>query len=433
MVQNVALVFIYSFELLIEYIFFSKISKQKENIGLRLLLSLAVFEFAVVLNALFSNSILINAVYFFAANLIASFLCFSLPLLQRLFYVVLLYIFSVLPEFGTIFFISCIFKVEANAYNSDPALLIMMGCISKTVYFIISLILLRFVERDKTDYHFPLTLYLYPFSTVFSIILLWILTIKYVFPYNVRIAFVVASLALLGGTVVLFVTYQQSLRKEKEYIEVKSELLRTKTEKAYYDILELQNQQLMIYAHDAKNHLTAIKDLNTDPEIDSYISKMVSNLSDYSNVCHSGNMMLDVIMNRYKTESKIKNISFSFDVKTSNLSFVDNFDLVTILNNLLDNAFEAAASSEKKVVSIETDRRNSYDVVIITNSCDTEPVTKENRLLTTKSDSKSHGFGLKSVSGALKKYSGDINWEYFESRHEFVATVAMKKPIPRNN
>ncbi len=428
MVQNIFLMLIYFFEMLIEYIFFSKIAEQKKNIAVRLLLSLVLFEFAIVLNSIFSNSILINALYFFFANLAASFLCFSLPTLQRLFYVVLLYIFSVLPEFGTIFVISGIFNVEADAYNSDPSLMIIMGCISKMIYFIICLILLQFIEKEKQHFKFPLTFYIYPFVTISSIVIMWVLALKYSFSNEIRILLASLSVLQLGSTIVLFLSYQQNLRKENEYFEVKSELSRIKTEKTYYDVLDHQNQQLMIYAHDAKNHLTAIKDLNTDPEIDRYISKMVSSLSDYSNVCHSGNMMLDVIMNRYKTESKIKNIAFSFDVKLSNLSYIDNFDLVTILDNLLDNAFESATKSEEKVVSIETDRRNNYDVVIITNSCNYEPRIKENRLLTTKKDSKAHGLGLKSVSAALKKYDGDINWEYLGDKKEFITTVVIKQP-----
>lgn len=48
-------------------------------------------------------------------------------------------------------------------------------------------------------------------------------------------------------------------------MQVRSELSRIQSEKNYYQILEQQNQQLMIYAHDAKNHLAAIRSLNRDP------------------------------------------------------------------------------------------------------------------------------------------------------------------------
>lgn len=428
MVQNICFMFIYISEMLIEYMFFSRIAKQKDHLPLRLLIGTVLFAFAAVLNSVFSNSITINAIYFFLINLVFSLLCFSMPIMQRLFYVVLLYCFSLLPEFGTIFIISSVFKVETNAYNSDPILLIIIACVSKMIYLIICLILLRFIESKNQHLKFPIALYAYPFVTVSSIVVIWVLTLEYSFSNATKILLAAVSIFQLGSTIILFITYQQNLKKENEFFLLRSEYDRLRAEKTYYDILEHQNQQLMIYAHDAKNHLTAIRGLNTNPEIEKYISKMVDSLSDYSNVCHSGNMMLDVILNRYKTESKIKNIRFSFDVKLSNLSYIDNFDLVTILNNLLDNAFESAEKSEQKTVSIETDRRNHYEVIIITNSCNSEPIVKEHRLLTTKKDSAAHGLGLKSVSTALKKYDGDINWEYFEDKHEFISTVMVRRP-----
>lgn len=428
MIQHISFMFIYLFEMMIEYIFFSRISKVKPHLPIRIFIGTILFVFAVVINYIFENSIAINAVYFFTANLVFSFLCFSLPFKQRIFYVIVLYVFSLLPEFGTIFIISSIFRVDVNAYNSDPILLIIIGCISKTLYFIICLILLRFIEKEKNHSKFPTTLYIYPFVTVCSIVMLWVLALKYEFTYGIRTLLASVSIILLGATIVLFLSYQQNIKKENEYILLKSEYNRLQTEKTYYDILEHQNQQLMIYAHDAKNHLNTIKDLNTNPVIDKYIKQMYDNLIDYSSVSHSGNMTLDVILNRYKTESKLNDIEFTFDVRLCNLSFVEDFDLVTILDNLLDNAIEAAKKSNAKVVSIETDRRNNYEVVIVTNSCDQKPVTSDNRLITTKKDKAIHGLGLRSVAKTLKRYDGDIAWEYLETEREFITTVMMRNP-----
>ena len=81
--------------------------------------------------------------------------------------------------------------------------------------------------------------------------------------------------------------------------------------------------------------------------------------------------MLDVIISKYATECEIKNISFSFDVCVTNLKYVKSNDLVTILSNALDNAIEAAEKSSSKTINIATDHINTYDVVTITNSCDT--------------------------------------------------------------
>ena len=427
MIYTIFYMFVYLFELIIEYNFFSRVSQLKNKyLPLRILAGILLFENAVILNNVFSNSIVINAVYYFMVSLIFSFLCFSLPNKQRIFYVILLYGFSFLPEFGTVFIISAIFKVDVNAYNSDTILLIIMGCISKLIYFVICQILLQFIEKNKQHSKFPLTLYIYPFVTISLIVILWLLTLRYDFTYEIRVLLAAISIFLLGATMVLFLSYQKNLKKENEYVLLRAENNRLQTEKTYYDILEHQNQQLMIYAHDAKNHLNTIKDLNENPIIDKYIKQMYDNLIDYSSVCHSGNITLDVILNRYKTESKLKGIDFSFDVRLSNLKFVDDFDLVTILDNLLDNAMEAAEKSNNKTVSFETDRRNNYEVVIIFNSCDQKPSISKNRLVTTKKDKLLHGLGLKSVFNTLKKYDGDIYWEYIEDTKQFIATIMLR-------
>ena len=65
------------------------------------------------------------------------------------------------------------------------------------------------------------------------------------------------------STVLLGFTYQHQIEKDNEYMRVNHMLSQLQIEKNYYDILAQQNQQLMIYAHDAKNHLAAIRALNT--------------------------------------------------------------------------------------------------------------------------------------------------------------------------
>lgn len=181
----------------------------------------------------------------------------------------------------------------------------------------------------------------------------------------------------------------------------------------------------MIYAHDAKNHLTTIKNLNNNPKIDTYIDKMTENLKMYSQICNSGNMILDVIISRYLIECEMKEIKFTFDVRLNNLSFVDDFDLVSIMDNLMDNALEAAEKSAKKFITLETDHRNSYNVIIITNSCDTPPKSNNGKLITTKPDKKIHGIGLNSVSSTLKKYNGDFSWDYDDTKKEFITTIML--------
>ena len=59
--------------------------------------------------------------------------------------------------------------------------------------------------------------------------------------------------------------------------------------------------------------------------------------------------MLDLIISKYLRLCESKNIAFSVDVKTANLHYIADTDLSALLNNLLDNAVEAAEKSGERI------------------------------------------------------------------------------------
>ncbi len=91
----------------------------------------------------------------------------------------------------------------------------------------------------------------------------------------------------------------------------------------------------------------------------------------------------------------------------------------------MDNAITAAEQSLKKTVSLATAIRDTYNVIVISNSCDTPPKVSGNQLISTKEDQTVHGFGLKSVARTLKKYSGDFEWTYDLPSRTFTVTVML--------
>ncbi len=426
MLNTVSSFIIYFIEMLISYIFFSGIADKKISYIKCVSIGTLLFETGALANLSFNNTIWINTLSFFLINLAFALICFNIKKQNAVFHSILLVIFSTATEFATIFIVAILFGSEITDYNTNYILLFIDVIISKALYFITCLLLVRIVKKDSSTSKFPISFYFFPMSVSVSFLAFWYICAREIISETNQIILAIISLLLFSSTVFLFITYQHNIEKENQFILLKSEFTRLQTEKNYYDILEHQNQQLLLYAHDAKNHLTAIKDLNTNPIIADYIQTMTSNLSEYSKVCHSGNITLDVILNRYKTECELKGINLAFDVRLNNLSFVDDFDLVTILDNLLDNAIEAARKTKEKLITFETDNRNSYTVIIISNSCEQSPTTNNNRLITTKKDKTVHGLGLKSVSNTLKKYNGDIDWEFLKDKNQFITTVMLR-------
>lgn len=425
MLNIVVYFLVYLFEMLISYIVFSYAGSRRKTIFITLLIGALLFEGGAIINIVCQNKVWVNCIYMVVSMLLYAMSCFHIEYGAAAVYVLLMNVFMAAFEYATIFAFSAVTGTETTEYRDNEALLLMEAAVSKTLYLIACVALVQ-IPRNRTASRIPASFFLFPVGTLFSLVSFWYISVHENLNYVNQILLSVISIILLGSTVLLFIVYLHSMEKDGEYTQVKSENERLQMEKTHYDILEQQNRQLMMYAHDAKNHLAAIQSLNTDPRIDAYIEKLREELGRYAGHCQSGNKILDVIINKYETECELHEIKFEYDVRSCNLSGVEDIDLVAIFGNLLDNALTAAEKTTRKFLSLETTTRNSYCVIVITNSCDAEPVVHGNYLVTTKEDHRLHGFGLKSVRKTLKKYQGDFHWDYDAAQHQFIMTVMLR-------
>ncbi len=417
------IVLTYFMEMLISYAFFSQIAEKKVTNIKCITVGFLLFESGALVNLLLSNIVWLNAICFFVINLLFGFICYRIKFTRLIFLSALLDIFSTALEFATIFLVSAITDTAINAYLNQTNMLILELVISKLLYFLICNITARLAKKEKSNIRFPLVLYMYPIVVIAGLLVFWDICANSDISHSQMIALAVISSALFFSVVLLFIMYQHNIEKENELFLLQNELDKIETDKTYYDILEKQNRELQIYAHDAKTHLSAIRDLNDNPIIEDYVNTMSDALKTYSSSCHSGNHLLDVIINKYETECRLKSIDFSFDVKLCNLDFIENYDLVTILGNLLDNAVRAAENTENAFISLYTHYTNTYAVLEISNKCNTPPVFSDKELLTTKENKRQHGLGIKSVKKVLKKYGGDFEWKYDNTDKVFTAVL----------
>ena len=109
--------------------------------------------------------------------------------------------------------------------------------------------------------------------------------------------------------------------------------------------------------------------------------------------------------------------------------FANETDICCILSNLLDNAIESAEKSSEKLLNIEffshADRNMLF--IEIENSCDNEPNMKNGHLLTAKKDKSKHGIGLYSVEKTVKKYNGELYFNYSEDTKKFRISVMLHR------
>ena len=415
--------YVYLIEMVISYVFFSSFRKQKLTSVKTITFGAILFSFGSTMNIFLKNNGLINAMVTLTINAVFAMFCFDCTLQKSCFYAAVLGMLNTALETIIIPISSFIIGDSFSGYNDNLGLLIFQTITIKTLYFLIILLLIKLIRPGDTSNVIPLEFLVFPGLTTVCQFIFWYICARLDARYEVQFLLSISSGCLFAATVLLFFAYSHQVKKERHTMQIQSELNRLQTEQSYYQILDQQNQQLMIYAHDAKKHLAAIQALNEDPAIGSYVDKLSEQLKDYSKSRSSGNKLLDVMLHKYDIDCKMRGITFEYDVKVCNLSQLEDLDLVAILGNLLDNAVTASAQSSEKCISLTTVYRNRYSVIIVTNSCDTPPKRSGHRLISTKSGAGLHGFGMKSIAKAIQKYDGDYEWEYDGEKRLFTVTV----------
>ena len=110
----------------------------------------------------------------------------------------------------------------------------------------------------------------------------------------------------------------------------------------------------------------------------------------------------------------MQNIDFIFEQQFSTIN-MDDFHLVSLLSNLLDNAITAAAKCPDGFIRLAITEVKNYIQIECTNNHQEQIQQKNNIFFTTKATQKEiHGLGIKSMRKTVEKLRGEIHIDYTE-------------------
>lgn len=90
---------------------------------------------------------------------------------------------------------------------------------------------------------------------------------------------------------------------------------------------------------------------------------------------------------------------------------IDDMDLYILLENLCDNAIEAAAQSNNPTIKLQISEDNGNLCIYIGNTTSDNVLKNNPHMNTTKKDKNMHGFGIMNIRDIIDKYNGTINYE----------------------
>lgn len=429
MSRSIVMIIVYIFEMLISFCYFSRIYEKKKNIGITVLIGLLLFIPSSVIFNLFENEI-INTTIFFSINVAYALICFDVSFINAAIQSVILDAIMTASELVTIFSLSAIVDIPTNQYKNDTHILVIVALICKLAYFILSqllsIIVIKIGHKNNRLKHF-LPLFIFPILTLVSSLLILFAALKTEVSTSYKITSAVVCLLYIFACVFIFIYFQTLANKEEKISELEREKQFYNLNNTYLDVLQHQNNELQMLFHDTKHHYLALSSFDNIAEVRDYIEKLYPDLEQKNNLKISSNKMIDLILNKYIVICKTKGIKFSYEVKTADLSYIDDSELSIILNNILDNAVEAATNSKEKVIDFSLRHINSMDMLSVINSCDSPPVHQHRRLITTKNNSQSHGFGTKIIEKHTKMNNGQYEWFYDDSEKQFHLNIIFQK------
>ena len=230
---------------------------------------------------------------------------------------------------------------------------------------------------------------------------------------NVIYTFIaMAGIIIINVISVFLLIMEQKLYEQKMRQQVMLSAYQQK-EEDIESILDMHRQNSK-QRHDFKNVILLIKELIRDEQYNKATEMLDKYSEGYKNndltEIVSDNIVLNYLLNRKINQCREAGIDMACYI-LGNIAGVDDMDLYILLENLCDNAIEAAGQCEKPSIKLQIAEDNASMYIDIGNTTSGNVLKNNPHMNTTKKDKNMHGFGIMNIRDIIDKYNGTINYE----------------------
>lgn len=199
----------------------------------------------------------------------------------------------------------------------------------------------------------------------------------------------------------------------KKNIRENAQALAGEIERGYYDEINRRYTESRKIRHDISNHLLAISALMESGNITEarrYLNE-VSEMNDLAAMpVRTGASVLDALLFKKTEQAKESDIVLTFDVSCPlGNTAISDYDLCSVFGNIIDNAIEAVMPlEENRKIAVVIEKQLDMLYIRCTNPYSGEIRTRGDRLLTSKTDTSLHGYGISRVREIAAKHGGEV-------------------------
>ncbi len=207
---------------------------------------------------------------------------------------------------------------------------------------------------------------------------------------------------------VIFLAVYHMQVQEKTKAEISSSILNEELKQSVYEIETLRKSafQTSVYRHDMRHHLNIIDkyiSVNEPGEAVKYIASIRSDIDAITPKTFCENEVINLLCSSFSSKAEELGIELEIDILVPKEISVPNTELCSVISNALENAFNAASSSEHKWVRLYCVVKNGKLLVEVKNTysgnvamIDGVPVSQQ----------AGHGYGCLSIKTIAEKNGG---------------------------
>lgn len=213
---------------------------------------------------------------------------------------------------------------------------------------------------------------------------------------------------------------KRSIKQEKESMEALVEAYSDQRKKTH----DFQNQLAVIYG--------LAQQESPNGEIIKYVEPLLKKELLPTLITKTGRNVVDILLTQ-KYSAAIKN-QISFQMQLGDLSTfpLSDEELIVVLSNLLDNAFNAymaVSSFDERKVLLKMRTKEAAGFLYLENRTAHDIEILDNKIVAPKNKSIEHGYGLKNVTAILENINALYVFDYNSQKHLF--SFSAQFPISR--
>lgn len=236
--------------------------------------------------------------------------------------------------------------------------------------------------------------------------------------YNLSYSYVL--IFICGIIVFTLHNYRHIVSLMEKQNEQNMLLKKYELEEDYMKTIDSSLKTLSKVRHDFKNHLIILDGYATQNEIDklqTYIHKVNDEIG-ATKIFDTSHKLISALLNTKNAVCEKANITLRVEHHIEHI-VIDDFSIITILGNIIDNAITAASKTAHGIIDLSIIQLDSLvEITCKNNHCETIK-EKDGKLLTTKkSECNFHGIGLGNVKTCVDNINGTMDIQYTDSEFE---------------